>query len=259
MSISIEEKNLFDQQGYLILRQVLTPEELRELNAVSDRKVQPDPAAPPSQRREFFICEWGAPFLRLVDHPRIVPYLEELVSPKFRLDHDYCIFMDEGCPGTRLHGGEREFKDFWYSKGADGKVCAGLTVVTYFLSDAAEGDGGFGFIPGSHKEPLLYELPEDVVHFRNIPSYVQQPGFKAGDVVIFAESMVHGTMPWQGKHERRVLLYKYCPGHMAWIGDFYDTSKFANLTEQQKRIMAPPYVDRIVQPNGRYRPNTLVR
>ena len=42
------------------------------------------------------MSQWGPLFLDLIDHPRVVPYLLELVGPKFRIDHDYNIFMHRG-------------------------------------------------------------------------------------------------------------------------------------------------------------------
>ena len=38
---------------------------------------------------------------------------------------------------------------------------------------------------------------------------VYQPEMKAGDVLFFAETMTHGTLPWTSDGERRSVLYKY--------------------------------------------------
>jgi hypothetical protein len=84
-----EEKFLFDLQGYLIIKGVLTPDEVARLNAIADEKF-PRPSGATGQRTSR-VTHWGAPFQALIDHPRIVPYLVELIDPKFRLDHDYCI------------------------------------------------------------------------------------------------------------------------------------------------------------------------
>ena len=56
------------------------------------------------------------------------------------------------------------------------------------------------------------------------------------------EALIHGTMPWTADHERRALLYKYSPGHSAWAQTYYNPDDYPNLTEQQRRIMAPPSV-----------------
>ncbi len=235
-----EEKFRFDLQGYLIIKNVLTADEVAEMNELAD-KAFPSKDTDANIRSTSQVCLWGESFKRLVDHPKIVPYLIELIGPKFRLDHDYCIFMTEGGARGGLHGGDGIVGDHWY-RYRDGIMRNGLSVVTYFLADAAEGDGGFACVPGSHKSHFLSCLPPDVRNFERIPDYVRQPAVKAGDALFFTEALVHGTMPWRAKHERRSLLYKYSPGHSAWSGNFYDLSQFGELTEQQKRILTPPSI-----------------
>src|SRR6476469_8664709 len=100
-----EERLIFEHQGYLILRNVLSTDEIADLNALADKCMPPRQEGDSKRiRQEFLSWQWGLPFQRLIDHPQIVPYLIELVGRKFRLDHDYTMFMDEGCPGNYLHG-----------------------------------------------------------------------------------------------------------------------------------------------------------
>ena len=237
-----EEKFTFDLEGYLVVRNVLTADEVAEMNEIAGR-VFPPKAGDEKNRRQSRVTLWGDPFKKLIDHPTTLPYLTELICPKVRLDHDYCIFMTEGASRGGLHGGPDVVGDHWY-KYRDGIMRNGLTVLTFFLADAAEGDGGFACIPGSHKSNFLSCIPKDVRIFERAAHYVRQPAVEAGDALIFTEALVHGTMPWRAKHERRALLYKYSPGHSAWSGAFYDLSKFGELTEQQKRILSPPSIGR---------------
>jgi hypothetical protein len=242
-----EEKFMFDLDGYLIIRNVLTPDEVAEMNEIADRAF-PREAGQTGIHRTSRVSLWGEPFKRLIDHPKVLPYLIELMGPYVRLDHDYCIFMVEGDAGGRLHGGET-VGDHWY-KYRDGVMRNGLSVVTYFLAGAAEGDGGFACIPGSHKTNFLSKVPDDVRRFERPAHYVAQPAVEAGDALFFTEALVHGTMTWCAKHERRSLLYKYSPGHSAWSGNYYELSKFGELTEQQKRMLIPPSIggrERVVE------------
>jgi hypothetical protein len=234
-----EEKFLFDLQGYLVIKNVLTPEEVAELNALADEKFPHPPGS--EKQRDGRVSLWGPPAQALIDHPKIVPYLVELIDSKFRLDHDYCIFMWEGEAGGHLHGGEGHEGDHWY-KYRDGQMRNGLCVVTFFLTPAAEGDGGFACIPGTHKSNFLTGIPREVMRFERPAPYVVQPAVEAGDALFFTEALIHGTMPWRGKHERRALLYKYSPGHSAWSQNYYNLDQFPNLTEQQRRILAAPSV-----------------
>lgn len=237
-----EEKFTFDLEGYLIIKNVLTPDEVAEMNEIADH-VFPREDDKTGTHRTSHVSLWGEPFKRLIDQPTVLPYLVELLGPYVRLDHDYCIFMMEGDQGGRLHGGPDVVGDHWY-KYRDAVMRNGLTVATYFLSDAAEGDGGFACIPGSHKSNLLKNLPQAVRSFECPAHYVVQPAVEAGDVLIFTEALVHGTMTWRSKHERRSLLYKYSPGHSAWSNNYNDLSQFGELTEQQKRVLMPPSIGR---------------
>ena len=238
MVMTEEEKFKFDLEGYLVIKGVLTQEALAELNAIADERF---PHSHPDSYNEGTVSAWGEPYKRLIDHPRIVPYLVELIEPKFRLDHDYCIFMSEGDTRRGLHGGPGHGGDHWYAY-RDGVMRNGLTVVTYFLTDVPDGAGGFACVPGSHKTNFKDSLPEDVRSFDRVPHYVIQPTAAAGDVLLFTEALMHGTMPWRAKHERRALLYKYSPGHSTWAKEYYDLSLYGDLTEQQKRIMSTPAI-----------------
>lgn len=231
-----EEKFIVDLQGYLVIKDVLTRDEVAEMNQTIDRG---NLNGPPSL--------WGEPFKKLIDHPKILPYLIELLGPYVRLDHDYAIFMDGGESRGGLHGGEDGGRpggneaDHWY-KYRDGVMRNGLSVITYFLADATEGAGGFACIPGSHKSNFPTSIPPEVRRFETPSHYVAQPAVEAGDALFFTEAVIHGTMPWRAKHQRRSLLYKYSPGHSAWAGNFYDISKYGELTDQQKRMLMPPSI-----------------
>ncbi len=242
-----EEKFLFDLQGYLVIKNVLTPEEVAELNALADEKFPRVPGKPDRRGR---VSTWGPAARALIDHPKTLPYLLTLIDSKFRLDHDYCIFMDPGAPGSNLHGGEGHEGDHWY-KYRDGQMTNGLCVITFFLAPAAEGDGGFACIPGTHKSNFLDAIPREVLRLERPAPYVVQPVVEAGDALFFTEALVHGTLPWMAAHERRALLFKYSPGYSAWSQKYYSPDDYTSLTDQQRRIISPPSVGNrpdVVQP-----------
>lgn len=251
-----EEKFTFDLEGYLVVKNVLSQAEIDALNAIADREF-PDPYGETGLKRVSNISQWDRAYQNLFDHPNILPYQVALLGPKFRADHDYCIFMKKGGQRGNLHGGDVEHRtghsgDHWY-KYRDGVMRNGLTVFTYCLAPARAGDGGFACVPGSHKSNFPLDLPPDVRKFERIPHYVIQPPVDAGDVIIFTEALIHGTMPWRGDHERRALLYKFSPGYSSWSIHYYNASDYDGLTEQQKRILTPPSVGNrpdVVQKEG---------
>ena len=235
-----EEKFIFDLDGYIVIKDVLTDDEVSEINTITDAKQKAKEAGkefgPPSS--------WGDVFQSLIDQPKILPYLTEWLGPKVRLDHDYAIFMSQGEQRGRLHGGDNGHEgDHWY-KYRDGTIRTGLTVVTFFAAPAGPGDGGFTCIPGTHKTNYLTSIPDEVRQFERDAHYVMQPVAEAGDALIFTEALVHGTGKWTAGHQRRAYLYKYSPGHSAWSGNYYDFGKYNGLTEQQERMLAPPSIGR---------------
>jgi hypothetical protein len=234
-----EELFRFDLEGYLVVKQVLSPEDVAALSAIAVDKCPLDRSA---YHREFGASAWGRPYQALIDHPKIVPYLLDVLGPKFRLDHDYCIFMTKGGRDQDLHGGAtKRNPDHWYQY-RDSVIRCGLTVVTFVLSAARAGDGGFCCIPGSHKSNFIRSLPHDVRTYQRTPHYVVQPAVEPGDAIIFTEALIHGTVPWTAEHERLAVVYKYSPGHSAWMGDYYDPAGYPGLSAQQRRILAPPSV-----------------
>lgn len=238
-----EEKFRFDLQGFLVVKNVLSADEVDALNALADA-VWPD-TGDDGHRRTSRVSMWGPEARALFDHPNALPYMIELLGPKFRADHDYCIFMKKGAHGGRLHGGPTMQSnapgDHWYKYHA-GVMRNGLTVFTYNLAPARKGDGGFACIPGTHKSNLAADIPAEVRSFERAAHYVHQPEVEAGDMLIFTEALVHGTMPWNGAQERRALLYKFSPGHSAWSQNYYDPAAYPKLTDQQRRILQPPSV-----------------
>lgn len=231
------EKFLFDLEGYLVIENVLGVAELAALNELVDTQLKEGWDNDP--HNDFTKCStWGPASTALIDHPRILPYLVELIGPTVRIDHDYAIIMDRGEERGGLHGGPSNGGTHYYTY-HDGVMRNGLTVVTYFLSDAGAGDGGFGCVPGSHKSNFRDLLPSAVRCFGEPAHYVRQPPAKAGDALIFTEALMHGTMPWRASHQRRTLLYKYSPGHCTWMRAPYDLSDFGELSQRQKRVMAP--------------------
>jgi hypothetical protein len=234
-----EEKFLFDLQGYLVVKNALTPAEVAELNALFEEHLLRVDGTTDQATRQF--TSWGPPSQALIDHPRMLPYLVELIDPRFRLDHDFYLVMREGDQGTHLHGGDWIGYGDHYYRYRDGVMRNGLCVVIYFLTPAAEGAGGFGCVPGSHKSHFINAIPPEVRRFERPAPYVVQPAVEAGDALLFTEALVHGTMAWRAKHERRALLFKYGPGNSTCHRGYYDLSEFENLTDRQRRILAPAY------------------
>jgi len=234
------ERYLFDLQGFIVVPEALTAEQVADLNAIMDEQIEK--ASEPTMHTHRFahLLHWGQAYRNLIDNPAIVPYLDELLGPKFRLDHDYAdiIRSGKGPIGTRLHGGAFPFSPSQYYNFHGGSMHNGLTVVAYNLKDVNPSDGGFGCVPGSHKSNLPF--PDEWRELEETRSFVEKVTGPAGTAIIFTEALTHGTLPWHGKDERRTVFYKYSPHPISWSAHYYNADDYPGFTERQREILEPP-------------------
>lgn len=236
-----EQRFIFDVQGYIVVENVLPPEQVKRMLADMDAHDIKNPNNDPSKSRFGGFLSWSPDWHGLIDHPKITPLLVEMLGPKFRLDHAYGMAMSANGArgGEGLHHEAGMFHHGSYYVTHRDRMHNGLLVVSYSLCDVNPGDGGFCCIPGSHK--ALYPVPRQWYGLNDNPM-VKQPSVKAGDVIIFTEALTHGTMPWTNTHhERRSALLKYCPHYMQWAGKPMDSS-FPGLSDRQRLIMQGAYV-----------------
>jgi len=224
--VSDEEMYFFDLRGYLVIPNVLSKAEIAKCSAALDAKMGgarkfkagrlsrgAKALAGKSSRVELtgmlgWEPRYREPFRKLLVHPVVVSRLNEFSGKGFRLDHGPMMIQSKkGAEGHRFHGGGEPFSQAtWYHQ-QNGKIyCRGITVA-WQLEDCNPGDGGFAIVPGSHK--LAEPTPQEVRNYDDDMGLVEQVSMKAGDVLFFAETATHGTLPWKANHDRRSILYKY--------------------------------------------------
>ena len=128
--MNADDKYIFDLTGYLVLKDVLTAEEVAQLNAgidrhrdlmsEIDRSLSGDAQAlqGTSRRKDLggmlaWERPWCEPFRKLLAHPKVKPYLEEILGQGYRLDHGPgLIAMDDRMRGrafARRRGGAQGY------------------------------------------------------------------------------------------------------------------------------------------------------
>ena len=235
-----QEKYLFDLQGYLAVPNTLDAEQVAALNALLDEHLAEEAAPDAASHRFVGLLGWGKPFRDLIDNSPMLPYLDALLGPNFRLDHDYAdvIRTGKGPIGTMLHGGATPHDAGQFYHFTNGQMYNGLMVVAYNLKDVHPGDGGFGCVPGSHQSH--YRFPNEWRDLSNPQECHRAVTGPAGTAIIFTEALTHGTMPWSGQDERRTLFFKYSPFCMSWAARYYSPDDYLDLTERQQAILEPP-------------------
>ena len=161
-------------QGWVLVRGVLSAEELRVANeAIDSMELSPSPtycgdsdALNPGTGLTRLGATKGLlelpqpysqPFRNMLAHPATTPHLNTILGEGWRLDHGPgLIAMDEGCEGGLLHGGaaNRPPSEQYFWK--NGRIMTGLTVIEYLLADEGPGDGGVCGAP--NQRPLRRRL-----------------------------------------------------------------------------------------------------
>lgn len=262
LRMSPRQEFLFDVQGYLRIPAVLSPAEVDRLNAAID--AQADLSAddanrhdggtpalatgrPRSQLRGLLTLAqpWCQPFRDLLAHAGIRPALTSLLGPGWRMDHEpFVMLSDTGAEGLVLHGPGRTLPLAEVSyRYLGGRMLCGMVTVEFALTDVGPDDGGFAVVPGSHK--ANFPCPPEIITCEDAEGVVQTVPCRAGDVVVFTEATLHGTLPWRGKHQRRAAFYRYSPRSMHLAGGMHVVTMpewTQELTEEQRAILEPPYI-----------------
>ena len=234
-----EQRFLFDLQGYIVVPDALSSEQLTDLNAILDEHIA-EKAADERTHRFGGLLHWGETYRALVDNPRLRPHVEQIVGQRFRLDH---LFLDvcgegKGPIGTTLHGSSGRFDPAQYYRFDKGRMHNGLTVVAYNLHDVNPGDGGTGVIPGSHKSN--FHFPNEWRDLEKAHPRVDHLTGPAGTAVIFTEALLPGPLPWRGAGQRRTAFYKFSPHPVSWAAGYFDADDYEGLTERQTDILEGP-------------------
>jgi hypothetical protein len=178
------EKFMFDLQGFLVVPGFLTSLEVDRLNLAIDANWEMRRRGAEAHKRmgydQFYgMLEWPQPhcqpFRELLAHRKLVPLLNTIFGRGWKNDHE--PFMLTGTKaqsdaaraavpqagavgGMTVHGGTARRPDgAFYYEYANGTIRCGMCNCMYLLRDIAPGDGGVGFVPGSHKVRLLHSDP----------------------------------------------------------------------------------------------------
>ena len=242
-----EHKYLFDLNGYIVIENVLSADELTLLNETFDHQERPGDSVMMSYGGGSItgpgILAYGQPFVDLLDHPAILPVLRFRLGDCFRLDRLYAISMSRGMSKGVMHS------DYGASSPIAGsapgeyypfplnEIHSGFTVVSWNLTDSGPGVGGFCCIPGSHKSN--FSFPGEWRDLETLHPFMRAVTGKAGSAILFTEALTHGTLPWHGD-ERRTVFYKYSPNSISWYAQYYDADQYEGLTDRQRQILEPP-------------------
>jgi ectoine hydroxylase-related dioxygenase (phytanoyl-CoA dioxygenase family) len=228
MSDDVREQ--LDRQGFAVVRQLLTPQEIAGISAAFDRLVATARTlagtadvgsarfvvdANPFRLHRVAWCGGAeAELARLGGDPRFVglatsalgadPVVQLIQQAHFKLPGDGVAFAWHQDGSNRRYG-----TDQWHD--VDGR--GSFVQIALAVDPQGAENGGLCVVPGSHRlgfvaDPRTGELPPDVDVSRAI-----DPRLAPGDALVFGPFLVHGSAPNQSVGPRRLFLQGYAlPG-----------------------------------------------
>jgi ectoine hydroxylase-related dioxygenase (phytanoyl-CoA dioxygenase family) len=205
-----EERRTFDETGYLIVEDALSPDHVAKLTAASDRIYGRKVADGHDAKKALFYPNFipdDPLFADLVDYERVVPKVWGILGWNIYLYHAHLIVT----PPTGLPADDKTFG--WHQD--SGRVNVEMEShprprlslkVAYFLSDTSvPGRGNFWIIPGSHLSDTL-DRPADG---RGQPAGAIPVTVRPGTAVFFDRRLWHAASPNWSDVTRKVLFYGY--------------------------------------------------
>jgi ectoine hydroxylase len=204
------QRERFEADGYLLIENVLSPEEIGGIEPVVDSLHQRHTASGGSPHDEFVfddILGADARFVDFVDHPRTLPLVWGLLGLNISIYHTQLLLKPpSGKPPRRTTFSYHQDSGLLNAElETDPRPRISLKVAFYLTDVTTEGRGNTWLIPGSHLNNEL-ALP---------PGHDGQPDgaipvlAPAGSTLIFDRRIWHaGTRNWS-RSPRKALFYGY--------------------------------------------------
>ena len=249
ISLTTEQKYIFDARGWLVIPGVLNSSDLEEMRLFCQR-LQKEPESIPAEQRSTY----GGPLQRLMDHPVVVGFANEfLASPYLSSQDCYGFRMEMSFAAFRSAKGQIETpfsphngNGMWRMPGDCheyrcilGKAFAGLTRVVWELNVVEEGDGGTLFITGSHKS--AFTAPKSA--YQNKSSLWDTYSCPAGSAIIFTEAITHSGQPWTNPNRDRIAIFNaYNSIDRRWTKSQPDPDYLATMPPKRQSLFRDAYV-----------------
>lgn len=220
---SVEDKHFFDTAGYLVLDDLLTPDQVSQAqNTLVELK-----SATPKNMTLLPEGLYGCELLNIIEGggavedamalPRVLGYVQEFIwGRQYRLVGSRAILGTPGRGSPLTQGGDADPRRYArYRCFGDGQFRCLMITCLIALTDTTDGDGAFCALSASHKASLPH--PYENTDLNSIVSLYNIP-LRAGSGVLFTENLSHAFKP-ATRGGRMWLSYQYGPSYMVnWPG-----------------------------------------
>jgi len=271
------DEYLFDLQGFVILRGVLTRDEVDAGNAAINTIPRSMPRGGwhgwvqredhPEHRGISYqqVSELGGTFERMIDHPLYINYVLRFVGGHECFDsHHGPLFIDEHFftirgPGEAipLHAGGHDICKRMAFRYHNGRFQCGQINVLFAFTDIGPGDGATMVIPGSHKSNIVhpaFKRPDSQTEWTDASGGGSVEGvagavevhMKAGDALVFSDATSHGSARRVNAGERRISVYRY--------GSSWNRTRWGYHASPELLARLNPFARKLLHPQEYVRP-----
>ena len=225
---------LFERDGYVLMEDALSVEQVSKIRASYDRQIEMSGSAHGAKRIEIKrILERGDEFGQLMDLPTVFPVVREIIGADIELASGGELDHKAG-PSPAHIGWHNDFQwmtnvpyprqNFWIR-------------CTYFIGDVTSEMGPFTLLPGSHKSEIA--CPDDWRDAAGQP--LEREGSlgitgKAGSCLINNTEIWHTNTPNRTSESRRLIMILYKHAWMkSWQEGYEISPEFAEAQTDEVR------------------------
>ncbi|MBI2193176.1 MAG: phytanoyl-CoA dioxygenase family protein [Planctomycetes bacterium] len=227
-----EQRISWQNAGFVVVEDALSPEELQRARTVFDSEMEKAQAArkenTPGKVESFSLAnplDLDDVFVDMADNPKVLPILTAGIGPDLVLTMVQAFTTPPGGSPVYWHS------DLWHFAGVDLTHDCYFARVIYFLDDVEPGGGAFAYLPGSHRlDTLALVHPPKFDDPKKMPNCVEF-AVRAGTAVIFNAYGLHARLPNRSNRTRKAVQYGYCH---AWV-KFLDKPQSPKDTDRLAR------------------------
>ena len=246
-----EQKCQWKEDGYLVLKGVLSDEEIKNVTTVVDQMdeehreqlhsegVQNESDAKPyTGLNKLNIIENSDIFVELMDHPVTFPVVLELLGPFIQLSMSQAMIRPPNPENKGLaHALHPDGGQAMQRIRVDNNSLPLQIKIQYFLTPLATPEhGNFTIVPGSHHRPFPAAQLGNAESPHNAEAV--QLCVEAGDAAVFPHALWHGASSNRSDYARKTLIYCY-NHHCFRAYDYKEVSPelLKRCTPRQRRLL----------------------
>ena len=243
--------DFFDQNGYLIVRNVLDDESIATLIEAGDGLINSDLTEKRQQLGELYdgfrnVITLDDTFVSLIDHHKILPVVVRLLGANLHIMTSHLIYKHpdpEGLPNSHRHPGwHRDYLRATRDLG-NAAIPRLLVKCAYYLTDLTSPNRGATLIaPGSNQLIGRPDIPDGSAD----PLNVLEPSLQPGDCLIFENRTFHAGALHRGADTRKAVMIGY--GYRWVVPMDYVTQSvdfLARLTPLQRYLLGGEIEDSV--------------